>query len=194
MQSNPVSIISSSVAESEHRSVVAANLSGTSTMRSGTIKVLEDECRDRVYAVVNAYRQHPHHKCILLRRRQAQLRRASKQQRANVHSGSCSSRRHKLCIQCHGSFYAGLEVLDGDFGHADKGGRVLHAACIHARTEDGDGRVVGGTEGFETLVALLAVVETGGHAVDAQVGRGDEFGGGPLACLFRVGGFDVAVD
>ena len=71
---------------------------------------------------------------------------------------------------------------------------MLHAACIHAGAEDGDGRVVRGAEGFEAFVALLAVVEAWGHAVDAEVGRGDELGGGPLACLFRVGGFDVAVD
>lgn len=71
---------------------------------------------------------------------------------------------------------------------------MLHAFGIHVWTEDGDGRVVGGAEGLETFVALLAVVETRSHAVDAEVGRGDELGGGPFACLLGVGGFDVAVD
>jgi hypothetical protein len=85
-------------------------------------------------------------------------------------------------------------VFDGDFGHADKGGRVLHTASIHIRTENGDGRVVGSAEGFETFVALLAVVEAWGHAVDAEVWGGDEGGGGPFSGLFGVGGFDVAVD
>lgn len=71
---------------------------------------------------------------------------------------------------------------------------MLHATCIHARAENGDGGVVWGAEGFEAFVTLLAVVEAWSHAVDAQVRRGDEFGGGPLACFFGVGGFDVAVD
>lgn len=70
---------------------------------------------------------------------------------------------------------------------------MLHAFGIHVWTEDGDGGVVGSTEGLETFIALLAVVETGSHAVDAEVGRGDELGSGPFASLLGVGGFDVAV-
>jgi hypothetical protein len=49
-------------------------------------------------------------------------------------------------------------VGDGDLGHADKGGRVLHSTGVHVRAEDGDGGVVWGAEGFEAFVALLAVV------------------------------------
>lgn len=71
---------------------------------------------------------------------------------------------------------------------------MLHTTGVHVRAEDGNGGVVGGAEGFEALVALLAVVEAWGHAVDAEVRGGDEGGGGPFAGLFGVGGFDVAVD
>jgi len=41
---------------------------------------------------------------------------------------------------------------------------------------------------------LLAVIEAGGHAVDGEVGGGDEGGAGPLVGLDGVVGFDVAVD
>jgi hypothetical protein len=71
---------------------------------------------------------------------------------------------------------------------------VLHTTGVHVRTEDRNGRVVGSAEGFEAFVALLAVVEAWGHAVDAEVWGGDEGGGGPFAGLFGVGGLDVAVD
>ena len=53
--------------------------------------------------------------------------------------------------------------------------------------------VVGGAESFEALIGLLAVVEAGGHAMDAEEGVGDEFWGGPLSGLLGVVAFDVAV-
>ena len=71
---------------------------------------------------------------------------------------------------------------------------MLHPLRILTRPEDVDALVVRGAEGLETLVALLAVVETGSHAVKAEEGVLDEFGGGPLAGWFGVGGLDVAVD
>lgn len=58
-------------------------------------------------------------------------------------------------------------MFDGDFGHADERGGMLHALCVHGWAEDGDCRVIGCAEGFETLVALLTVVETGCHAMNA---------------------------
>ena len=45
---------------------------------------------------------------------------------------------------------------------------MLHTLGILLRAEDVDGLVVRGAVGFEALVALLAVVETGCHAVDAH--------------------------
>lgn len=71
---------------------------------------------------------------------------------------------------------------------------MLHALSVLLRTEDSYSFVIGGAEGFEAFVALLAVVEAGGHAVDAEEGGGDEFGRGPLAGFLGVVGFDMAVD
>lgn len=59
--------------------------------------------------------------------------------------------------------------------------------------EDGD--LVGGRpKRFHTFVGLLAVVKGGRHAVETQVGVGDEGWGGPFSSLDTVVGFDVAVD
>lgn len=54
--------------------------------------------------------------------------------------------------------------------------------------------VVGGAEGFEALIGLLAVVEAWCHAVDAEEGVGDEGRGGPFSGCLGVVAFDVAVD
>jgi hypothetical protein len=70
---------------------------------------------------------------------------------------------------------------------------VLHALGVGLRTEDIDHLVVGRTVGFEAFVALLAVVESGCHSMDAHEWRLDELGGGPFAGLDGVGGLDVAV-
>jgi hypothetical protein len=69
---------------------------------------------------------------------------------------------------------------------------VLHAAGILGRAKDLD-CVAWGAEGLEALVGLLAVVEGGSHAVDAQEGVGDEGWGAPLTGFLGVVGFDVAV-
>ena len=55
--------------------------------------------------------------------------------------------------------------------------RCMRRAFL-VRAEDGDGAVVL-AEGFHALVALHAVVEAGGHAVDGEVGGGDEAGWRP---------------
>jgi hypothetical protein len=54
--------------------------------------------------------------------------------------------------------------------------------------------VRGIAESLQSFVALLAVVQTGCHAVEAQEGVFHELWGGPLARVFAVAGFDVAVD
>lgn len=79
-----------------------------------------------------------------------------------------------------------------DLGNGDEVCGVLHAESVFGGAEDLDG-VVGGTEGLQALIGLLAVVEAGGHAVDAKEGVGDEFWGGPLSGLLGVVAFDVAV-
>lgn len=57
-----------------------------------------------------------------------------------------------------------------------------------------DRLVVGVTECLQSLVTLLAVVETWCHRVDAKEGVGHEFGLGPLAGGKSVGAGDMAVD
>jgi len=70
---------------------------------------------------------------------------------------------------------------------------VLETGCVAVGTEYGN-FVGGGSECFHAFVGLLAVVEGGGHAVEAEVGVGDEFGGRPLSSFGAVVGFYVAVD
>ena len=71
---------------------------------------------------------------------------------------------------------------------------MLHALGVLVRAEDVDGLVIGRAVGFHAFVALLAVVQAGRHAVDAEEGGFDERWLGPLAGLLGVGTFDVAVD
>lgn len=69
-----------------------------------------------------------------------------------------------------------------------------HAGCILGGAENGNAGVGGEAKGFDAFEGLLAVVEDGSHAVDPEVGVGDELGRGPLAGGDAVVGFDVAVD
>ena len=55
---------------------------------------------------------------------------------------------------------------------------MRHALGVEGGAEDGD-FVGGGADRFEAFVGLHAVVEGGGEAVEAEVGVGDEGGGGP---------------
>lgn len=102
-------------------------------------------------------------------------------------------RRHELSIERHGQVHTLQEVIgwDGRDGNAFCG--PLHAGCVLGGAEDGDGLVAWVTEGFETFVALLAVVEAGGHAVEGEVGRAHKAGGGPFAGGLGVGRLDVSV-
>jgi hypothetical protein len=70
---------------------------------------------------------------------------------------------------------------------------VLHAFGVLPGPEDGHGDVAWGAEGFEAFVALHAVVEGGGHAVEAEERVLDEFWSGPLAGFGGVAGFDMAI-
>jgi hypothetical protein len=158
------------VAEAKHRSVVATNLGTASTVGSSTVKVLKNECINRVNAVVHTSGHDEDDESVLFGRAQAQLSRATEQKRANVHGRPCAVGRNILGVQADGELDALLEVLDRDVGDGDGGGRVLHALGVLLGTEDVDGLVVGGAVGFQALVALLAVVEAGGHAVDSHEG------------------------
>lgn len=99
----------------------------------------------------------------------------------------------KLCIQADRQVYAVLEVLDGHLWNGDERGAMLHALCVLLRTEDINHLVRGITECFQAFVALLAVVQTGCHAVQAQKGVFYELGRCPFSRFLRVRRFDVAV-
>lgn len=103
-------------------------------------------------------------------------------------------RGDKLGVPCDGHVDGVEEELFGRGRHGDEGGAVLHSARVHGRAEEVDAAVIGGAEGLEALVALLAVVEAWGEAVDREVGGDDEFGGSPDAGVDAVVGLDVAVD
>lgn len=83
-------------------------------------------------------------------------------------------RRDKLGIGAHCQGHAFLEEIFGDGRDGDHGCRVLHAFCVAVGSEDGYFAVAGVAESFETFVDLLAVVKTGGHAVDVEEGGGHE--------------------
>lgn len=70
---------------------------------------------------------------------------------------------------------------------------MFEARCVPVWAEEGDSVAGDVAEGFEALEGLLAVVEAGREAVDADVGRGDEFGFRPAACAVGEVGFDVPV-
>lgn len=102
-------------------------------------------------------------------------------------------RWYELGVQRYGSVYSFLEYVLRHRRNRYKGRGVLETGSIAVGTEYGD-FVGGGSEGFEAFVGLLTVVEGGGHAVEAEVGVGDELGGRPLSSFGAVMGFYVAVD
>ena len=75
----------------------------------------------------------------------------------------------------------------------DESGRVGHSFCIGHGAEDGY-LIIWGSECFDTFKSLLSVVQSRGHAMDAEVGIFDELGVAPSASLSVVVGFDMAID
>jgi hypothetical protein len=167
VQSDAEALTPRLVAEAQHRGVVATDLSATGTVGSRAVEVLENEGVDGVHAVVDASGHDEDHESVLLRRAETQLRRASEEERTNVHGRAGTVRRDELGVQADGQLNAVPEVLGGDMRDRDGRSGVLHALCVGLRTEDVDGLVVGRTVGFKTFVALLSVVEGGCHSMDA---------------------------
>lgn len=133
-------------------------------------------------------------KGVFVGRAEAELGAAAKQERSHVHAGARSMRGDKLCVQGDGHVDGARKEVFGRGGHGDEGGAVLHALGVQARAEHVDGAVIGGAEGLEALVALLAVVEARGEAVNGEEGGDDKLGGAPDAGVDAVVGLDVAVD
>ena len=71
---------------------------------------------------------------------------------------------------------------------------MLHTFGVVARAEDGDLVIVGSAKGFEAFVALLAVVKSGRHAMQAEKGVFDKGRCGPLAGAFAIVRFDMTIN
>ena len=69
----------------------------------------------------------------------------------------------------------------------------MHAERIHFRAEDGDS-IGGCTEGLDALIAFHSVVETGCHAMDAEIWICYKDWVRPLAGFGGIVGFNVTVD
>lgn len=67
-----------------------------------------------------------------------------------------------------------------------------HPLGVFARAKYGE-TVSGGSEGFDSFVRLLAVVEARGHAVNREMGGADEGGRAPFGGFDAIVGFDMPV-
>lgn len=85
--------------------------------------------------------------------------------------------RHKFGVESDSRLDCGDKEVDRDRRDRDELGRVLEPGRVAVRAEYGDLVVAREAEGFEAFVGLLAVVEGRGHAVEADVGVGDELEG-----------------
>ena len=142
MQSDTEALAPCLVAETKHRSVVATDLSATSTVGSSTIEVLKDEGIDGVHAVVDTGGHDEDHESVLLRRAKTQLCGASEEKRTDVHGRAGTVGRDKLSVQADGELDTVPEVLGRDVRNGDGGSRVLHALGVGLGTEDVDSLVV----------------------------------------------------
>lgn len=192
MQRNSKALIASLITVTEDRCVVTADLCAARSFRGGAIEVLKNEGLDGVNTVVDADGEDVDAESVFLRRAEAELSGGPKDERADVHRSACLEGGHVRGIQSDGGVDGFDEDSLWDLGDGDEVRGVLHAEGVFGGAEDLDG-VVWGAEGLEALICLLAVVEAGGHAVDAEEGVGDEFGGGPLSGLLGVVAFDMAV-
>lgn len=196
VQRDAVARVPGALAVPQHGRVVAAHLGAARPLGGGAVKVLEDQGVDRVHAVVDARRHHEDHERVLVGRAEAELRARPEQQRPDVHGRAGLVGRDELGVQGHGEVDALHEQVLGHGGHGDVLGGPLHALGVLVGAEDGDA-AVGLAEGLHPLVTLHAVVQTGRHAVDGEVGGGDPAWFAPRRVRTgRVakGGLDVAVD
>lgn len=130
MQSNAEALAPCLVTETQHRSVVATNLSATSTVGSSTVEVLKDKGINWVHTVVDTSGHDEDHESVLLGRAETQLCGASEEKRTDVHGRAGTVRRDKLGVQADSELDAVPEVLSGDMRDGDGGSRVLHALGV----------------------------------------------------------------
>src|SRR5438045_8278112 len=88
MQCYTISIITCLLAVAENRSVVSPNLSRSSPLRRGTVKVFENQCFYRMYTMVNTHRHHINTESVFFRWIETELRTGTKYERSDVHGGA----------------------------------------------------------------------------------------------------------
>lgn len=174
------------------RGIISTNFGAPRAIGRGTVEVVKDETLDQMTAVVDAGRHDEDAEHVLLGGHEAQLRAGAVDLRADVHGGAGLVRRDELGVKRDGRLDGVKEQLLGHDGARDKLGRALHAHRVPVGAEHRN-LVIGRAEGLQALVGLLAVIQSGRHAVEPDVRVGDELEGRPFARLDRVVRFDVAI-
>lgn len=183
VQRDIVTILPGLVRPLQDRGIVATHLGAPRAVGRRAVELVQNQAPHRVHAVVHTRGQHKDAEGIFLGWAQPELGAGAVDLRANVHGGAGVVGRDPLGVQGDGGAAGVDEQLDGHGRHGDGVGAVLHASGIAVGTEDLNGGIAGRAEGLEALIGLLAVVEGGGHAMDADVRVGDELEGRPLASL-----------
>jgi hypothetical protein len=90
--------------------------------------------------------------------------------------------------------YAFQEMLFRHWRYRDKFSGMNHSFCVLRGAKDEYSVVLGITEGFESFVTLLTVIQTGCHSVNGEVRRGNKTRRCPFATGDGVGRFNVSID
>lgn len=174
------------------RCIVSTNLGTAGTIGRGTIELVEDEALDQVSTMVDTSGHDEDAEHVLFRWDEAQLGARPVDLWADVHGGTGLVRRDELGVEGDGGLNGVNEQVLGHGRTRDELGGALHAGGIAVGTKDGD-LVIGSAEGLQPLVGLLTVIQSRGHAVDADVGVRNKLEGRPFARLDRVVRLDVTV-
>ena len=104
---------------------------------------------------------------------------------SDIHSSACLVRRNIFGVEGNSGFYSGDEQVGRYRRDRDNICRMLHPYSIAIRSEDLNiaGRI---TECLKAFVGLLTIVQSRGHAMDADIGISHELKRRPLASLYRV--------
>ena len=173
MQCNAEAGLTCTLAVTEDRGVVAADLGGAGAFGCGTVEVFEDEGVDGVYAVVDACGHDEDDEGVFVWWVEAELGGGAEEEWADVHCCAGFVRWDEFGVHGDGEVDAVDEVLFRDWRDGDEFGRALHAEGVLVGAEDCD--LAGGSaEGFHAFIALHAVVETWCHAVYGEVRGGDK--------------------
>ena len=173
------------------RAVVAAALDVAGAHRGRAVVVVDDDGLHGLQAalVVGAHRGDEDDEGVFLRRRDADLRGAPEQQRADVQGAAGAVGRDVVGVGLDDA-PAGVDEHLGRHGrHADALGGVVHALGVLLRAEEDDVAVLL-PEGFHAFEGFLPVVQGRGRDVDGDVRGFDELAFVPFAVFPGV--LDVA--